>query len=201
MKRYTIESDFIRKNFSDTQLTFSIEKMKADDMAMVRPYLKIFSNNNNANIITTKNGNWWVVGSEYDKYTIKYTITEEQLNSTTHFKIGMVVDGMYHKNKLYFNHIQLAEGNVDTYHQPVESIPKTDVKFINNFYANFYTTDDDRYLQVIRPYYNNMDTETITRSKVTVLAPHLVNEDNVDDPSNIGLEFMNASEQVIEILR
>ena len=97
--------------------------------------------------------------------------------------------------------MQLAEGDVTSYHQPVESIPKTDIKFISNFYANFYTTDDDRYLQVIRPYYNNMDTETITRSKVTVLAPHLMNEDDIDSPSNIGLEFMNSYEQVIEILR
>lgn len=201
MKRYTIESDFLSKNFSNTELTFYVEKMRADDMAMVRPYLKLFNGKTNADIITTLNSDWWVVGSEYDEHSFKYTITEEQLNATAFFKVGMIVDGMHFKNKLYFNHMQLAEGDVTSYHQPVESIPKTDIKFTSNFYANFYTTDDDRYLQVIRPYYNNMDTETITRSKVTVLAPHLMNEDDIDSPSNIGLEFMNSYEQVIEILR
>ena len=126
---------------------------------------------------------------------------KDTLDSTAFYQIRLLVDGLTPRNRLFFNHMQLCEGSTKDYHQPESSIPKTSIKFSNNFYANLYASNDENYLQVIRPYYNNMDTETITKSKVTVLAPHLANEDEYDDPANIGLEFMNSTDQVIEILR
>ena len=199
MNRYTIESEHIRKNFSSTSLTFLMDKVKSDELVMIRPFLKLYTADNTT--ITTKYGNWWVIGKYYEQKHCGFSITQNQLNRASFFSIGLVIDGVDSSNRLYFNHLQLSETDTLAYHQPAEAIPKTDIKFSNSFYANLYTDKSDSYLQVIRPYYNNMDTETIKKSKVTVLVPHLENEDNIDSPASIGLEFMNASDQKIEILR
>ena len=203
MKRYTIESDFIDKNFSQTKLTLLFDKVKADTSAMIRPYFKLKGVNSQGQevVLTTKYGNWWIIGKNYDKKYFTFNLSQDQVINGTRFSIGLIIDDVSNDNRVYFNHLQLAEGTATTYHQPESTIPKTDIKFTNNFYTNLYTSNTDGYLQVIRPYYNSMDTETITKSKTTVLAPHLKNEDSIDSPSNLGLEFMNASDQRIEILR
>lgn len=197
--RYSIASDFMRKNFTNTLLTFSVEHMKSDSLLMVRVLIHLYSSGKTK--IDTRTSNWKVVGSVYQPFTYSFRINEDKLNRSAYYKVVLQVDGLSEDNRFYFNHIQLAEGRTSDYHQPETAIPKTPIKFSNNFYANLYTSGTENYLQVIRPYYNNMDTETITRSKVTVLAPHLANEDSIDSPSNIGLEFMNSNDQVIEILR
>lgn len=199
MKRYTIISDFIRKKFSQGKLTFSVEKMKSDDLVLVRPYVQIFDIGKT--YIQTFWSQWWVVGNKYQPHSFSFTINDATLTRTAYIKVGMKIDNIDKNNRLYFNHIQLSEGTETNYHQPESTIPKTSIKFQNNFYANLYTSSKDSYLQIIRPYYNNIDTETITKSKVTVLAPHLMNEDDIDSPNSIGLEFMNQTDQVIEILR
>ena len=43
--------------------------------------------------------------------------------------------------------------------------------------------------------------KSLKRSKCTILAPHLLNEDAIDSSENLSLEYMNMNEQVIEILR
>lgn len=192
-------TDKFRKNFTNTKLTFSIEHIKSDKLIMVRPYLRLYTSTKE--YITQYAGNWWIIGSDYQKQYSTFNINKDTLDTTAFYEIRLIVDGLTPTNKLYFNHMQLAEGSITDYHQPESAIPKTAIKFNNNFYANLYTSNEENYLQVIRPYYNNMDTETITKSKVTVLAPHLANEDEYDSPSNIGLEFMNQHDQVIEILR
>lgn len=199
MNRYTIISKKIKKNFNATKLTLSVENMKAIDFVMVRPFLRIYDSANRT--LGTAYGDWWSIGNIKEKCSKTFTITQTNLEKTAWYTIGFIIDGVTHTNRLLFNHIQLCEGESTMYHQPATAIPKTEIKFTSNFYANFYTNDEKTYLQVIRPYYNSMDTKTITKSKVTVLAPHLADEDDVDDPNNIGLEYMNMSEQVIEILR
>ena len=197
MKRNLLHSDYFRKNFSSTTLTLSVDKMKSRGVVMVKPKIQTFSSGKV--LIEEVMGDWWVVGKNYQPHYSTFQLTD--IDNVAYYMIGFIVDNVTTTNRLYFNHIQLAEGEVTDYHQPVSNIPKTTVKFSNNFYANFYSTNEDSFLQVIRPYYNNMDTETITKSKVTVLAPHLANEDDIDSPSNIGLEFMNQTDQKIEILR
>lgn len=198
-KRYTIKSDLLRKNFTNTKITFSIEHLKCESLAMVRPQIVFYTSGKT--YITTYSSKWWIVGSEYQQQAHTFNINKNTLDASAWYRVQLIVDGLSPTNRLSFNHMQLCEGSEVNYHEPESTIPKTAIKFSNNFYANLYTSSEDNYLQVIRPYYNNMDTETITKSKVTVLAPHLAKEDEYDSPSNIGLEFMNASDQVIEILR
>lgn len=199
MKRFTLISKKIKKNYSTTKLTLSVENMKATDLVMVRPFIRVY--NSAGSTLGTRYGEWRTIGNKKEKCSYTFNISQSNLEKTTHYAIGFIVDGVTYSNRLLFNHIQLCEGDSVMYHQPAEAIPKTDIKFTSNFYANFYTNDEKTYLQVIRPYYNSMDTKTLTKSKITVLAPHLSNEDDVDDPNNLGLEYMNMSEQVIEILR
>lgn len=199
MKRYNLSSNFIKKNYSNTKLTYYIDNMKCGDICFIRPYMMVYTSGKA--FLSTYWGNWQVVGKEYQSHYSQFNLTEEQLERIGYYKIGLLVDGVTLANKLSFNHIQLSEGDVKAYHQPESNIPKTTIKLVNNFYVNLYSSNTNDYLQVIRPYYNNFDTETLTKSKVTVLAPHLANEDDIDSPQNIGLEFMNASDQVIEILR
>ena len=199
MKRYVLKSNHIKRNFSEKKLSCYIEHIKCNTLMFVRPIFEIYTTGRT--LIRTLYGKWRAIGSEYQSLYNTFDITDEELERTGYYRIALQVDGATLHNRLYFNHIQLAEGIVSKYHQPESSIPKTSIKLINNFYVNLYQSNTENYLQVIRPYYNNFDTETLTKSKVTVLAPHLWNEDDIDSPQNIGLEFMNASDQIIEILR
>lgn len=199
MKRYVLKSNFIQRNFSTRKLSYYIDNIRCDDLMFAKPFIDLYTTGKSH--IATYNGDWNVVGSEYQPILSTLNISSNHLQRTGYYTVGLMVDGATLHNKLYFNHLQLAEGVIDKYHQPESSIPKTSIKLVNNFYVNLYQSNTENYLQVIRPYYNNFDTETLTKSKVTVLVPHLANEDDIDDPQNIGLEFMNASDQVIEILR
>lgn len=199
MKRNTISTDLIRKNFTNPKITLSVGNMKSDDLLMVRPIIRLYTSGKA--YLTQYAGAWWVVNKNYLQKARTFNINQETLNKTAYYKIVFVVDGMTPRNRFYFNHVQLSEGSTTDYHPPEEDIPKSTIQFTTNFYANLYTSTEENYLQVIRPYYNNIDTETITKSKATVLAPHLMNEDYYDSPANIGLEFMNSTDQVIEILR
>ena len=200
MTTYILTTDYIRKNFANNTLTLSCQKMKSKNgVLMVKP--AIYFVNTSKQTVIAKTSPFWVIGTSYKPYSFELTLTDAQLESTAYIRIIFRVFGLSGDNALAFNHLQLAEGSVTDYHQPEQDIPKTRIRFANSFYANLYTSNDDSYLQVIRPYYTNMDTETLSKSKATVIAPHLRNEDEIDSPSNLGLEFMNQTDQVIEILR
>lgn len=196
---YKLTSDYFIKNFSQNTLTFSIEKIKSKTgVIAVKPILEFYDTSKD--LVTSENG-LFIVGASYRPYSFEFTLSQTDMEYIAYYRLILEIDGVTTENPLAFNHIQLSEGSVTDYHQPEQDLPKSTIRFANNFYANLYTSNDDSYLQVIRPYYTNMDTETLTKSKVTVLAPHLKNEDDIDDPSNIGLEFMNQTDQTIEILR
>lgn len=199
MKRYNVKSTYIKRNFTNRKLSYLIDNIRCNDIMLIKPFIEVYTTGKT--LINTYYSNWKVIGSEYQPLSTTFNINSNEMSRIGYYKVGFLLDGATLHNKLYFNHLQLAEGTVNKYHQPESTIPKTSIKLINNFYVNLYQSTTDNYLQVIRPYYNNFDTETLTKSKVTVLAPHLANEDDIDSPQNIGLEFMNASDQVIEILR
>ena len=197
MTTYTLTSDYLRKNFADTTLTFSCQKMKSkNDVVIIKPSIHFYSTDKTE--LSSDDG-MWVVGSSYSQHSCEFTVSDIEMIG--YYKIKLTIYNLKEGNALSFNHIQLAEGTETEYHQPEQDIPKTRIRLQNNFYANLYTSSDESYLQVIRPYYTNMDTETLSKSKATVIAPHLANEEETDTPSNLGLEFMNQSDQIIEILR
>lgn len=199
MEKHIIESKIIKKNFADTTLTLSVEKMKSKSYTFVKPRLKLFNAKEPYEV--TKSADFWINGKAYQKQTAQFKLTQTNIERCTHYQIILECYNVTSDNSIYFNHMQLCEGDDTDYHQPEQDLPTLDVKFSNNFYANFWSSRGDRYLQVIRPYYDNISTKEMKKSKVTVLAPHLENEESVDKPASLGLEFMNQHEQVIEILR
>lgn len=195
----TLPKKHIVKNFTNTKLTFTIGKMRSRGVCIVKPILKLY--NLNKTQIKEYSGKQWVVANNYKEYTQSYTMTEDELYDTAYVQIVLEVKGITSNYPIYFNNLILNEGDYTSYHQPDESLDEMTVYFVNNFFTNLYRNNSDSYLEVIRPNYDNFTTEVLKKSKCTVLAPHLMNEDSVDSSENLSLEYMNMSDQVIEILR
>lgn len=197
--KITLPKGKLVKNFTSTKLTFTIGKMKSIGICIVKPILKLY--NLKKTSVGEYTGKQWVVANNYNEYTQTFTITEDELYDTAYIQIGFDVIGITDEHPLYFNNLMLNEGDYTSYHQPDQSLEETSVYFVNNFFANLYTKNSDSYLEIIRPNYDNFTTKQLNKSKTTILAPHLIDEDVIDSPENLSLEYMNMSDQVIEILR
>ena len=195
----TLPKKELTKNFNTTRLTLTIGKMRSVGVCIVKPILKTY--NIKKHEVTTYKGKQWVVANTYQEYTTTYNLTEEELHNTSYIQIKLEVIGITSDYPIYFNNLMLNEGDYTKYHQPNESLDETSIYFINNFYVNLYTKNNDSFLEVIRPNYDNFTTKKLNKSKCTILAPHLLNEDKIDSSENLSLEYMNMNEQVIEILR
>lgn len=195
----TLPKKELTKNFTTTRLTFTIGKMRSLGACIVKPVLKLY--NLKKTSVGEYTGKQWVVANNYNEYTHTYDITEDELYDTAYIQIVLEVVGITSECPLYFNNLMLNEGDYTAYHQPDESLDEMTVYFVNNFFANLYSSNTDSYLEVIRPNYDNFTTQVLKKSKCTILAPHLVNEDDIDSSENLSFEYMNMSDQVIEILR
>lgn len=195
----TLPKQTVSKNFSTTRLTFTIGKMRSLGVCIIKPVLKLY--NLKKESVGEYNGKQWVVANNYMEYTQTYNITEDELHNTAYIQVVLEVVGITTDHPIYFNNLMLNEGDYTAYHQPDESLDEMTIYFVNNFFTNLYSSNTDSFLEVIRPNYDNFTTQVLKKSKCTVLAPHLVNEDNIDSSENLSLEYMNMSDQVIEILR
>lgn len=195
----TLPKKQLTKNFTNTRLTFTVGKMRSLGVCIVKPVLKLY--NLKKTSIGEYTGKQWVVANNYYEYTQTYNITEDELYDTAYVQIVLEVVGITSEYPIYFNNLMLNEGDYTRYHQPDESLDEMNIYFVNNFFANLYTTNTDSYLEVIRPNYDNFTTQVLKKSKCTILAPHLTNEDSIDSSENLSIEYMNMSDQVIEILR
>jgi hypothetical protein len=92
------------------------------------------------------------------------------------------------------------EGEYDGYHQSDEYMSEYKISFNKSCYTNLYTSNDS-YLQVIRPSKAEISTNKLNKCECTVLAPHLENEIDVDKPVAVFLEFLNMTEQRIDVLK
>ena len=93
------------------------------------------------------------------------------------------------------------EGEVISYHEPNEVVEKANIGLDKSGYANLYNDDEDTYLQVIRPDKKQIRSDVLSKCHCTVLAPHIESEPSVDSPINLFLEFINQTEQRIDVLR
>lgn len=195
----TLPKKELVKNFTNTRLTFTVGKMRSLGVCIVKPILKLY--NLKKTLINQYTGKQWVVANNYNEYTQTYDMTEDELYDTAYVQIILEIVGVTSEHPIYFNNLILNEGDYTAYHQPDESLDEMTIFFVNNFFTNLYTTNNDSYLEVIRPNYDNFTTQVLKKSKCTVLAPHLSNEESIDSSENLSLEYMNMSDQVIEILR
>lgn len=196
----TLPKEKMVKKFTNQKLTFTVGNLRSLNTCIITPKLKLY-NYKDESVYEYYKGQQWVVANNYKEYTYTFFIQNEDIQNTTHMQIELEVIGLTPKHPIYFNNLMLNEGDYTPYHQPDQSLEETSIYFVNNFYVNLYTRNNDSYLEIIRPNFDNFTTKVLKQSKTTILTPHLVNEDKIESSENIALEYMNMSDQVIEILR
>ena len=123
------------------------------------------------------------------------------IDEVAYYQILLQAEGIHADNPLYFTELMLNQGDYVNYIKPNDEIEESTVYFSNNFYTLFYNPNIKGHLQIIRPNYDKLTTKNLTKSKCTVLAPHLDNELDSDKHENISLEYMNMTDQTIDLVR
>lgn len=183
--------------FTDEEITFSINYIKSRLTSVL--YFKLHCYNRSETEIYTYTSPRWVIDTVYSRRSRTFTIPENILEQTYFTRIELVAVGITSENPLYFSECMLNEGDDIGYYSPNEHINYS-VKFQNSRYVNLYNQDGN-FLQVIRPQGDSIDTNKLLKSTCTVLAPHFFDEEDIDDPVNIFAEFINQTEQRIDVLR
>lgn len=184
-------------------LTFSIDKMKCRTIAVV--YFKlhafdIFDEEILVNDDAIYIGKRWVVSEQFNTFYETFEIEENILKQIKDLQVELVLIRVNVNNPLSFTGVRLSNGEYDGVHKysDLANIIHT-IEFNNMAYCNLYSSQTSDYLQIIRPYKNLITTNEIKRDKCTVLAPHLVGEVALDNPSNLFMEFINQHEQETNI--
>lgn len=195
--RITLPRTQIRTSTED--LTFSIGKIKSRTPSVV--YFKFYGYDLKNHLITTYTSSRWVITTEYTQKYEEFTLsmrTGYSIEDLDTFKIEIYTIGITSENPLWFNRLQLNTDGLKEYHKPNDEKQNIDIGFHNCSYVNLYD-DSENFLQVIRPHHENFTTETLTKSQYTILAPHLANESEFDDPVALLYEYMYQTEQVIGV--
>lgn len=189
---------------NDDDLTFSIWNIKCRNNPAVI-YFKFYGYDYHKNLIAEHTSNRMVVSTEYQQVYETFTVPYNEIEGSTahysdldHFYIELYMIGVDSENPLYMNGLQLNQGELLEYHKPNDEIQNVQIGFHNNKYINLYD-DSDVYLQIIRPNGEDITTESLTKSQMTIIAPHLPLESTFDDPLNIFYEFMYMTEQKIGV--
>lgn len=183
----------------DNTLTFSIGNMRSRTPCVV--YFKFYAFDLYKNIIAEYTSPRWVVLPEYNRYVETFDLTfinDKDSGDMDSYQIELYTVGVTSENPLYFNRIQLNSGEDKPYHQPNDAIIDVPIGFLNNSYINLYD-ESDTFLQIIRPYHEELTTSTLKPAQVTVLAPHLPFETEFDNPVKIFYEYMYQIEQRIGV--
>lgn len=197
--------------FMKNTLSFGIEHMKSRLPVAVYFILHLFDENGDEigyefpllsevePVYTFKSR--WIVDNTYSTYFNTFKIDQEFIDRSVKYQIELRFDGVSSENPCYFNGLMFNEGEWNGYHKPYETKDKVIIGFQNTGYCNLYNDEEGTYLQVMRPNMNRFHTSKLTGSGCTVLAPHIPSEPSVDEPLNLYLEFINQTEQRIDVLR
>ena len=199
-EEYHILFPRIQVNFTKPDLVFLINKIRSRSMSAL--YFKFHCYNRANELLYTYTSPRWVIDTEYQQRWRAFELPDEVYDEVLCTQIELITIGNSSENPLYFTECMLSEYNGDNvkYHEPNEVIKNKKVGFLNSRYANLYTYDGN-YVQVIRPQGDDFNTGELTKSTCSVLAPHLSEESDIDDPVNIFMEFINQTEQRIDVLR
>ena len=191
----------VQKNFEATLLSFSIEHIRSRVPSVAQMVLHCYNYRGNEILSNSKPvhvGNRFVVTSKYQPHTEEIALSANTLSNTYEFEIELILYGITSENPLWFNNLMLETGTHVEYHKPEDAFDESDVIFKNNNYAVLYSTNHHG-LQVIRPELDKITTKKLSKSKYTILAPHLDEEPATDTPSRLMMEFINQTEQHITI--
>ena len=185
-------------SFNTTKLTFSINHIRSRLGSAL--YFKFICFNKNQEPIYTYTSPRWYIDTIYTRRANTFDIPQNIFDRTFYSQIVLVTIGIDSENPLYFTECMLNVGeDLGEYHQVNEEVI-ADIGLSKTSYANLYKKDGN-YLQVIRPTGEKINTRKLNKSTCTVLAPHLVEESDIDEPTNIFLEFLHQREQRIDVLR
>lgn len=195
--RLTFRETPIRLN--DDEITFSIGQIRSRTMSVV--YFKFYGYNLRKQLIAEYTNERWVITPEYtlktQTFNIPFINSEYSAEDIDYCVIELYLLGIDSENPLYFNKVQLNEGEYKEYNIPNNVAKNVAIGFNNNRYANLYS--DDNFLQIIRPHGEEFTTEELTSSQTTILAPHLDNESSFDNPTALFYEYMYMTEQKIGV--
>lgn len=185
-----------RIRFDETEISFTINRIKSRFPSVVY-FIHHFFNQRNEEI-----GHYtspeWIIGTEFQTQTTTYDVDADILEQSAYTQIELVCHNITSENPLYFTECMLKVGEFTEYHKPSELLDSQQVVMNKNIYANIYNKDDN-YLQVIRPNKAKFHTDKLDKCNATILAPHLEDESDLDDPVNLMLEYINMTEQTITI--
>ena len=199
-EEYHILFPKLQVNFSQRNLYFLINKIKSRLTSVL--YFKLHCYDSSNQEIYTYVSPRWAIDTEYRTRKRQFDLSEDVYNQVAYTQIELITIGITSENPLYFTECMLSEyGATDMdYHLPNEAFKEVKIRFLNSRYINLYDGDGN-FLQIIRPNGEKITTNTIAKSTCTVLAPHLSDESDIDDPTNVFLEFINQKEQTIDVLR
>lgn len=183
--------------FITSTVTFSINHIKSRLLSVL--YFKLHCYDKHSEEIYTYTSPRWVIDTDWRRRVRTFDLPNGVEEDIVYTQIELISIGVSSLNPLYFTECMLNEGEDIGYHQPSEHRELT-VGFLNSRYVNLYSNDGN-FLQVIRPQGDKIETNKLLKSTCTVIAPHLAEESDIDDPINIFMEFINQTEQRIDVLR
>ena len=195
---YKIQFNKQEVNFTNNELTLSIKNIRSRTLSTL--YFKFHLFDNTDTRIYTYISDRWVIDDTYSTVYRTFTVNDEKLSKATNYQIEFYTNLITSENPLYLNGIMLKEGDYGEYHIPSDRKKNVTIEFNKASYTNLYG-DDGIYLQVIRPKHDKITTSTLYGSACTVLAPHINGESKYDDPIDVFLEFINQTDQRIDVLR
>lgn len=202
-REFKMKSQKFLHEITDNTVTLAIDQMKCNTLAIV--YFKLHAFKINGDEITINNdalyvSKRWIVTSQFNSFHETFNLTDKQINQIKELQLELCMIRISSINPLTFCGLRLSNGEYDaTSHVSDKSNVLHTIEFVNNAYCNLYQTNNEDYLQIIRPYKNTITTKEILRDKCTVLAPHLVGEPAIDNPTNLFMEFMNQRDQETNI--
>lgn len=199
--RYHLLFRKFQKNILNGNVVFSIGniKSKSPSVGLIKLHCydmhddEILVNNNPVYV-----GERFAITSKYHERIEEFTIDEDILHQTFNFQFELIVNGISSEKPCYFNHVMFEEAPHTEYHKTEEAFDEATVNFDNNNYAELFNIMGGS-LQVIRPLQTPFTTKYLTASKITVLAPHIENEPVTDSASKLMMEYINQTEQHIDI--
>lgn len=199
-EEYKIKFPKTQVNFTKPQLFFLINNIKSRRGSVL--YFRLYCYDKLDTLIYTYTSPRWVITNEYLTKSRMFEISDDIYDKVFSTRIELIAINNSSENPLYFTECMFSEydGDDASYHKPNEVKEAFEVGLINSRYINLYDGDGN-FLQVIRPDGKNLFTNKISASTCTVLAPHLFEESDIDDPVNVFLEFINQTEQTIDVLR
>ena len=184
--------------FLDNHLSFSIQHIRSREPSTL--YFKVEFYDMHDTLLHTYTSNRWMIDTVYNTRFRNFTIPVDVADATAKYKVTLIAEGLSSENPLYFVGLMFQEGDYSDYHTVSEAITDVKIGFNKSSYANLYSQNGS-YLQVIRTSKTDMHTNKLDKCACTVLAPHLAEENVFDDPINVFLEFLNQTDQRIDVLR